>query len=308
LFLTFFFIVPTVYASVFDEEDFLVETLWRKAEIVLKEKRPKIALVLGGGGARGISYIGVLRVLQEERIPIDLVIGTSIGSIVGAFYCAGVSVENLENLARDICWEDISNFSYVSLISMFLSENLFSNERLEKFISENIGEINFNQLQTPLVCVATDLNTGERILLKEGSVGFAARASAAIPGVFKPVEYRQRYLVDGGLAENIPVNVAKIFDADIIIAVFAATDISKNNVDNVFATLMQAIYIQGRALDRNNLAMADVIISPDVGEVSVIDFKDAYKMIDKGFIAAKKSMKKIKMTIISKMMENSLLE
>jgi NTE family protein len=106
-------------------------------------------------------------VLQEKRIPIDLVIGTNIGPIVVDFCCAGVSVENL---ASDIYWKDILNFRFGALISMFLNENLFSNETLEKFISENMGEISFNQLKTPLLCVATDLNTGERVLLRKGNV------------------------------------------------------------------------------------------------------------------------------------------
>ncbi|MDR3256350.1 MAG: patatin-like phospholipase family protein [Endomicrobium sp.] len=308
LVLSFFVSIAIAYVYDFDEDVFLIDSLWRKVKTLPKEKRPKVVLVLGGGGARGISHIGVFRVLYEEQIPIDLVVGTSVGSIAGAFYCAGLPIENFENIAKNIHWKDISNFSYPSLISMFLNENLLSNEKLGKFVSKNIGEINFAQLKVPLICVATDLNTGERILLREGSVGFAVRASAAIPGIFKPVEYRQRYLVDGGLVENIPVNVAKIFNADIIIVVSVAADITKNNIDNVFATLMQAIYIQGKTLDQENLDMSDIVIYPDVGEISAFDFRNAYKTIDKGFIAAKRSLKNIKMTIINKITENVLLE
>jgi NTE family protein len=298
------------YASVFDfnEEDFLINILWRKIESIKKEKRPKVALVLGGGGARGIAHIGVLRVLKEENIPIDLVVGTSVGSIAGAFYCAGVPLDHLDDIAKNISLKDISNYNYLSFLSIFLNENLLSNEKLEQFIYENIGNVRFDQLKTPLVCVTTDLNTGERVLLREGSVAFAVRASSSIPGIFKPIEYMQRYLVDGGLVENIPVNVAKIFDADIIIAVSVAADITKNDLDNVFFTLMQAIYIQGMALDQYNLGMADVVISPDVGSLSVIDFKNSYKTIDKGVIAARSSVKSIKKAIINKMLEKYLLE
>ncbi|MDR3275521.1 MAG: patatin-like phospholipase family protein [Endomicrobium sp.] len=184
------FIVPPISASVFDfdEEGFLVETLWRKVEMFPKEKKPKVALVLGG--ARGFSHVGVFRVLQEEQIPINFVVGTSVGSIVGAFYCAGIPLEKLENLAKNVHWNDISNFNYPSLISILLNEKLLSNEKLEKFVSKHIGEINFNQLQTSLFCIATDLNTGERVLFREGNVSFAVRASATIPGIFKPVAYR----------------------------------------------------------------------------------------------------------------------
>ena len=115
--------------------------------------------------------------------------------------------------------------------------------------------------------MATDLNTGERILLRNGSVAFAVRASSTLPGFFKPVEYRQRYLVDGGLAENIPVGVAKLFDPDVIIAVLVSADITKNTTNNVLSTLIQAIYIQGRVLDQENLASADLCPS----SIDVID-------------------------------------
>ncbi|MDR3275520.1 MAG: hypothetical protein LBS81_06160 [Endomicrobium sp.] len=115
-------------------------------------------------------------------------------------------------------------------------------------------------------------------------------------------------MVDGGLVENIPVNIAKIFDANIIIAVSVAADITKNNIDNVFMTLMQSIYIQGRSLDQDNLDMAYVVISPEVGSISVADFQAAYKTIDKGFVAAKKSVKNIKIAIINKMTESFLFE
>ncbi len=292
----------------FDEEEFYINTHWQKIVNIPKDKRPKIALVLGGGGARGFAHIGVFKVLQEEQIPVDLVIGTSIGSIAGAFYCADISLDKLEGLAKEIDWKSISNFGIPSIISMMVSENLLSNEQMENFIEKNIGDIYFDQLKTPLICVATDLNTGERILLREGNVGFAVRASATIPGFFKPVEYRQRYLVDGGLIENVPVNVAKLFDADIIIAVAVSADITKHAPKNVLSTLMQSIYIQGSVLDQENLQMADVIIRPDVGDMSASDLKHADEAIDEGFVAAQRALKNIKTVIIKKTQEKYLFE
>ncbi|MDR2351123.1 MAG: patatin-like phospholipase family protein, partial [Endomicrobium sp.] len=235
----------TSFAKVegFNEEFFFIDVLWRKAMFVEKKRLPKIALVLGGGGARGFAHIGVLKALQEERVPVNLVVGTSIGSIAGALYCAGASLENLQNDIKCFDVGDISNFNSLSLLEMLLSDHLLSNKKLENFINARIGEITFNQLQIPLVCIATDLITGERILLREGSVAFAARASSTLPGIFQPVEYNQRYLVDGGLSENIPVGVAKIFKMDVIIAVSLSADITKNSVNNIFLTLIQAIYI-----------------------------------------------------------------
>jgi NTE family protein len=308
-----FVVLFSVYASFakvqdFNEEKFFIDVLWRKAMSVEEKQLPKIALVLGGGGARGFAHIGVLKALQEEQIPVSLVVGTSVGSIAGALYCAGASLENLQNDIKDFDVGDISNFSSISLLEMLLTDRLLSNKKLEDFINARIGEVTFNQLQIPLVCIATDLITGERILLREGSVAFAARASSTVPGIFQPVEYNQRYLIDGGLSENIPVSVAKIFKADVIIAIPLSADITKNSVTNIFLTLMQAIYIQGQSLNQYNLSMSDVVISPDVGDLNAANFAGAYKTIDKGYMVTKKSIKEVKIAIINKIPERVLIE
>jgi NTE family protein len=292
----------------FNEENFFVDVLWQKAIHIEAAKFPKVALVLGGGGARGFAHIGVLQVLQKEQIPISLVVGTSAGAIAGAFYCAGIPFESIAKDIKSFGIKKVSNFSYPSFFQMLLTEHLLSNKKIEDFINRKLGDITFDHLQIPLICVATDLITGERILLKEGRVSFAARASATVPGIFQPVEYKQRYLVDGGLSENVPVSVAKLFKTDIIIAVSCATDIAKNNVSNVFLTLMQAIYIQGQALDQHNLSLADIVIYPDIGGLSVVDFALAYEAVDKGYNAAEKSIIEIKKTIIEKISERDLIE
>lgn len=293
---------------IFDEEEFLIDALWNEVLSVPDEKIPKIALVLGGGGARGFAHIGVFKVIEQEGIPVDLVVGTSIGSIAGAFYCAGIPLSKIEDLAKDIKWSTISNFGIPSLFSMVFSEKLMSNKKIENFLNTNIGDLRFDELKIPLICVATDLNTGERIVLREGSVAFAARASSTLPGIFEPVEYRQRYLVDGGLSENVPINVARVFNPDIIIAVAVSADITKNTTSSVFATLLQAIYIQGTVIDQENLEYADVIIRPEVGEMHAADIGNAYKTINRGFIAAKKSLKEVKIIIINKTQEKHYIE
>ena len=294
--------------SEFTEDDLAIDILWSRVLSLPAEKRPKVALVLGGGGARGFAHIGVLRVFQEKQIPVDLVVGTSIGAIAGAFFCSGVPMDEASEIAQAMSWNQISNFNIPSLAWMFVTEKLLSNEKLVNFVNKNIGDITFAELKTPLIAVATDLNTGERILIKEGSVAFAARASSNIPGIFEPVEYRQRYLVDGGLSENIPVSVAEIYNPDIIIAVAIPADITKNSTRNVYMTLMQAIYIQGSVMDKENLSRADIVILPKVGEVNTIDMSRAHETIDLGFLAAEQAVKEIKMKIINKTSEKYLLE
>lgn len=294
-------------AFCFEQEEFIIDHLYYKAINLPKEKRPKIILVLGGGGARGFAHVGVLKALREANVPIDMVVGTSMGALIGSLYCSGIKLENIENIAEDIKWADISNLSLTSLITMLTSEKLLSTEKMEKYINKMIGDKYFFQLDIPFACVATDIKTGEKIIFKEGPVAPAARSSATIPGIFAPVEYRQRFLVDGGLVENIPVSVAKLFDPDIIITVAVSADITKNSYNNIFSTLFQTIYIQGQQSDRNNLAMSDIVISPQVSDVSAIELNKAIECIDAGFLAGKKNLKKIKKLIIDKTYEKNIL-
>ena len=294
-------------AFCFDQEEFIIDHLYYKTINLPKEKRPKVIVVLGGGGARGFAHVGALKALREANVPIDMIVGTSMGALVGSLYCSGIQLEEIENIATEIKWADISNLSATSLLTMINSEKLLSTEKMEKYINKMIGDKYFFQLNIPFACVATDIKTGEKIIFKEGPVALAARASANIPGLFAPVEYRQRFLVDGGLVENIPVSVAKLFDPDIIITIAVSADITKNCYNNVFSTLFQTIYIQGQQSDRNNLAKSDVIIAPQVSDVSAIELNKAVECIDAGFIAGKKSLNKIKKLIIDKTYEKNVL-
>lgn len=292
-------------AFCFDQEKFIIDHLYYKAINLSKEKRPKIILVLGGGGARGFAHVGVLKALREANIPIDMVVGTSMGALVGSLYCAGIELEEIEKIAEYIKWTDISNLGAVSLVKMVFAEKLLSTQRMEEYINKMIGEKYFFQLNIPFACVATDMTTGEKIIFKEGKVSTAARASATIPGLFEPVQYRQRFLVDGGLVENIPVSVAKLFNPDIVITVAVSADITKNSFNNVFSSLFQTIYIQGQQSDKRNLEMSDIIISPKVNDISAIELNRAVECIDAGFIAGKKSINKIKELIIEKAYEKN---
>jgi NTE family protein len=290
-------------AFCFDQEAFLQNYLWDKVSSLPASKRPKIILVLGGGGARGLAHIGVIKALEEENIPFDMIVGTSIGALVGSLYCSGVSTNELQNLANNIRWKDISNLNTISMLTLILSEKLLSTKKLENYLRKTLGDKQFFQLDIPFACIATDISTGERIILKEGDVALATRASSTIPGIFAPVEYGQRYLVDGGLVENIPVSVAKLFEPDIIITVSVAADITKNSFSNVMSTLYQAIYIQGQQKDEINLAMSDIVIRPDVKDVSVLDLNKAENCIQSGFVAGKNNVNKIKEIIIKKIYE-----
>lgn len=304
-FLTYAVLSLNNTAFCFEQDDLLRDFLWERTLNLSVSQRPKVILVLGGGGARGFAHIGVLKALREANVPVDMVIGTSIGALVGALYCAGVPIEKIETVVEQTKWQDISNLSYISMFKLVVSEKLLSTEKLEKYIEKNIGDLQFFQLDIPFACVTTDINTGEKIILKEGSVATAARASATIPGIFTPVEYGQRFLVDGGLVENIPVSVAKLFNPDIIITVAVSADITKNSFNNVFTTLLQTIYIQGQKSDEINLKMSDIVIAPKVNDISAIELNRSEECIEAGFVAGKESIKKVKEAIINKTYEKN---
>jgi len=300
--------IPEVQGSVPDEDKLITGYLWKKFVRLSPPRRPKIALVLGGGGARGLAHIGVLKVLREENVPIDMVVGTSVGALIGAVYCAGEPMDKIEKMGETINWNDLTNLSDSSLVRLLISDHLLSTEKIEKYLSEKIGNKNFEDLKIPFACVATDLVTGEKIIFREGQVARAARASSTIPGIFDPVQFRHRYLVDGGLFDNIPTDVAKLMGADIIIAVSVSADFSKNDISNVFMILTQSIYIQGRQLEEERAKLADVVIRPRVGDVSAVDLGRSRECIDAGVSAARQSVGQIKLRLIESVTDYYLFQ
>jgi NTE family protein len=291
-----------------DEEKFITDYMWSRFVKLSPPQRPKIALVLGGGGARGFAHLGVLKVFEEEKIPVDLVAGTSIGAIIGAMYCAGVSIDKIENMSKNIGWNDVSNVSHTGILKLFIAENLLSTERLEKYLKENMGDVQFYQLKRPFACVATDLITGEKIILREGDVALAARASSTIPGIFAPVEFGHRFLIDGGLNDNIPTDVARLMGGDFVVSSAISANYTRNSISNVFTTLIQSIYIQGRLFDEENLKLSDYTIRPQVNDISAVDLGSSKECIDAGIIAARKAVTGLKKKILEETSSYYLFE
>jgi len=303
-----FSLISTSSVKAISEEEIFKEYLWSEVNVLTPPKRPRIGLVLGGGGARGLAHIGVLRILQEEGIPIDVITGTSVGALIGGLYAANVPIEKMERLAEDIGWEKITNLSAEAIVKLLTAEKLLSTEKMEKYITLQIGNKRFDELKIPFACVATDLKTGEKIIFREGLVAPAVRASATIPGVFEPVEYRQRYLVDGGLVDNLPVEVAKMLGAEIIIAVMVSADFTQYSTANILLTLNQAIYIQGEVLNQEQLKKAHLVIRPQVKDISAIELWRARECMDAGIIAARKMLPEIKNLIMQETFTHLFLQ
>ncbi|MBI5572994.1 MAG: patatin-like phospholipase family protein [Elusimicrobia bacterium] len=288
---------------IYSQNDELLRNLLWKDFLALEGIRPKIALVLGGGGARGLTHIGVLKALEEKKIPIDIIVGTSIGALVGGLYASGMKIEDLEKMGQGIGWNKISNLSSVKLFTLITAESLLSTEKLEKYLKKYIGAQKFDELKIPFACVACDIKTGERIVFKDGEAAFAMRVSATIPGVFNPVEYRHRLLVDGGIVDNLPVDIAKVMDADFIIAVYPQADISNFEVKNVMTTLSQVINLQGGFLMAKQMKESDFLLIPNVKNVSLIELDRSQECIEAGIVATRNKIDEIKDKILEKFID-----
>lgn len=176
------------------------------------DNRIKIGLALGGGVARGLAHIGVLSVLEDAGIPIDCIAGTSMGAIIGSAYSAGLTIDELRTIAARTGWWQVSR-------PFFSAGGLVTFKRLEQWIEANVGEFDVRDLAIPFAAVASDLASGERVVLSEGRLCTAVRASCSVPGFVPPVELDGRLLVDGGITDNIPADVARLLGADYVIGV-----------------------------------------------------------------------------------------
>ena len=256
--------------------------------------RPRVALVLGGGAARGFAHIGVIRALEQEKVPIDLIVGTSVGSLIGAIYAYDANSMELEWTAFML--EKDSLFDY-GLITAFTGMGVAKGDKLEEFVKSKVPVANIENLKIPFAAVATDLNRGTSVVLDKGPVARAVRASSAIPGVFNPVEYQGRLLVDGGVIDSIPVSIAREKGADIVIAVDISENVVNFNITNIVDVMLQSITIMGAVNAKTRKKEADVLISPKVGDVGMMDFTQKKRCMLAGIEATQKMMPEIKAKI-----------
>ena len=249
-----------------------------------KNIKKKIALVLGGGAARGIAHIGALKVLKRHKIPINMVVGTSIGSIVGAVYALGVSLKNLEEVALKTGWQDLANFA--------LSKTGFlEGKNLERVIREAIEEKGFSDLKMPLAIVTTDIESGEEFVITSGDLAKSIRASCSIPGIFIPARIEGKMLVDGGLRSTVPSEVAKRIGADFVIAIDVGYCVRKGKISNIFQVLFQSIQIIGNELSKHERMPSDVVIEVPLGQdIDQMAFDKAAEIISIGEKAAEAAM------------------
>jgi len=258
------------------------------------EHPPRVAVVLGGGAARGFAHVGVLRVLEDERIPIDLIVGTSVGSLVGALYADGYNARELEALSRTLGRDDFFDFG---LGPALFGIGLASGERLQHWMTDHLRARNVEQLARPFAAVATDLDDGSVVVLDRGDIARAVRASSAIPGVFEPVSIDGKLLVDGGVVANLPVEVARRLGADVVIAVDVTEVTGKAAPTSFVEVVMRAVTILTHADVERSAKAADVLVAPAVGDVDLLDFDAKDRAMAEGVAAARGKLPDIRRSL-----------
>ena len=272
----------------------------------------RIGLTLGSGSARGLAHIGILKALDERNIKIDFIAGSSMGALIGAAYASGMSVGRMEELALEIDLKKIAQL----LISKPALTGLINGKSIKNYLLSHIGNIDFSQLEIPFVATATDIDTGETVVLNKGSVVDAVRASISIPGIFAPVKMNNRLLIDGGITLPLPIRLVKEMGGEKIIAVNVIPQPGKRKTSlnnssssndflgikmmlkkgknklvsswNLIGILMQSILILENTLIRTEIASQrpDVLIEPDVSSIKIFDFHRGKEAVDSGYKAA----------------------
>ena len=254
---------------------------------------PRIGLALGGGAARGFAHIGVIQALEENGIKPDLIVGTSVGSLVAALYASGRNGAALEALADSM---DESAFTDWA----FPGRGLIRGEALARYVRERTAGRQIEQMRVPLGIVATDLDSGQGILFQNGDPGVAVRASSAVPAVFQPVRIGTREYVDGGLVAPVPVRYARQMGAEVVIAVDISAVPDGNATGDAMRMLLQTFAIMGRSINSFELREADVVLRPKLIGVGGADFSARKRSILAGREAALAQLALLRERIVAK--------
>jgi NTE family protein len=267
------------------------------------KERMKIGLALGGGGARGLAHIGVLKVLQQEMVPIDMIAGTSAGALIGAIFAQNKDVSVIESIALQFDKKKL-----ISLLDFSLRRSGFIGGRKVTSLLKLImgSDVTFSDLRIPLACVAANISACEEVVIDQGSVLEAVRASISVPGIFTAVKWKGSYLVDGGLGNPVPVGVVKRMGADFVIAVNVIPDIHERAYEvgeetkrdlkepSIFSVIVKSMERAQCLLVRSCTQDADIVINPKVAHIGFGDFYKVRECVKQGEIAAQDSILEIK--------------
>ncbi len=253
--------------------------------------QPKIGLALGGGAAKGFAHVGVIKVLESSGFTPTVVSGTSAGSVVGALYASGLNGFSLQEQSFALDEDRIKD------LTLFGVGGVIKGEKLQAYVNELVKNRPLEQMAKPCAAVATDLDSGERIIFNRGNTGQAVRASCSIPGVFQPVTIAGKRYVDGGLVSPVPVDAARQLGADIVIAVDISSKARDGKAAGILSNLNQTITIMGQKLGEQEMTRADVIIRPSVGQVGAAELEKKHLVVLEGEKAAQEALPAIRAAV-----------
>ena len=247
------------------------------------ERPAKIALVLGAGASKGFAHVGVLKILENNKVPIQMIVGTSVGSFVGSLYAYGYDAYALQKISISMERSDVGELT--------IPDNGFlKGERLRDYINTKVHNSPIQKLKIPFYAVATDIKTGKSVVFNTGNTGMAVQASCSSPGVFQPARFSGATYVDGGVVKPLAVDVARTFGADIVIAVDISSGIDSIVPTSTTETIMKSIQIMYNNMSQTPISQADVVIKPNVSFVGSADFSHRNEAIMEGEKAALAAM------------------
>ncbi len=241
----------------------------------------KIGLALSGGAVLGFAHLGVIKVLQERGIKIDCVAGTSVGSLVGAFLASGYDWRGMWEIGRNLSWKVLGKV-------VFPKKGLLDGSYIKKFVELHLGKNEVKDLKIPYAAIAVDIESGEEVVFREGDLGLAVQASCSIPGIFIPVEWKGRVLVDGGLRNIVPVKVCKELGCDFVIAVKLFPGTENRKADNLFKILLNTHDMIVRKIAESS-EKGDVDIIPDLSGLNSYEFSQAEELFRRGEEAGRRA-------------------
>ncbi len=256
-------------------------------EIQPPHKPARVALVLGAGAARGFAHIGVLKVLETNKVPVHMIVGTSAGSFVGSLYAYGYNAFQLQKISLSIEKGDVADI-------MIPDNGFIKGEKLEEYVNSMVKNSPIEKLRIPFYAVSTNIPSGQEVVFGKGNTGAAVRASCSIPGVFRPAKIGDKMYVDGGVVSPVAVDAARRYGADIVIAVDISADLDTRQPEGTIDTILQAINIMYSKLAGIQIARADIVIRPKVGYIGSGDFDKRHEAILEGEKAAYEMMGSIK--------------
>ncbi len=263
-------------------------------EVLVNDERPVIAFALGSGAARGFAHVGVLNVLAKHGIEADIVVGSSAGSVVGAFYAAGIRGEALLQAAQQLDMKKLTDWVYPN-------RGVVRGERLQQYVNQLVENQPIESLPTRFAVVATDLASGELVTFNVGNTGAAVRASSSVPGVVQPTHINNRDYIDGGIVSQVPVHIARQMGADIVIAIdVSGMLLPKDQLNTTVAVMRQAMLIAMHRLSEAEVQSADILIRPELGDIGANSFELRSQAVKAGEEAARGEIENIKQAILAR--------